>query len=96
MSSLKTSSSLLFKHLFRLFSDIHVYYVASFPGPAQISIACSMESTGWAWERGYVLHIMYIVAIAIIEFSIRTCMGKTGNNIALTRKIFLHLQFIIM
>ena len=35
-------------------------YIASLPGPAQLSIACSAEKcvrVGRAWERGYAVHV---------------------------------------
>ena len=36
--------------------QMNIMYVASFPGPAQLSVACSTTSDGklgGAWERGY-------------------------------------------
>ena len=44
----ETISSLCLQHSF------YTRSLASFPGPTQLSIACSMESwVGWAWEQGY-------------------------------------------
>ena len=39
---------------------IHVCMLASFPGPAQLSVAYSMEKAG-AWEQGYMYSVLQCV-----------------------------------
>ena len=36
-----------------VFDCLHTVLIALFPGPAQLSVACSTEKLGGAWERGY-------------------------------------------
>ena len=46
---------------FTVFILVTCFFLASFPGPTQLSVTCSASDgkLGGAWERGYVFSTLY-------------------------------------